>query len=67
MGQNLIIEKLFGTVPFVFIFIVGNSYINEGKTPIICSYLMLETEIFTPTSMINTIIIFLTSIILKSN
>lgn len=67
VSQNLIIEKLFKRVPFVVIFIVENRYINEGKNPLIYSYLMLGREIFTPTSMINTIIIALTSIILKSN
>jgi len=63
----LIIEKLFGIVPFVVIFIVERSYRSEGKNPVIYSYLMLGTEIFTPASMINTVIIFLTSIILKPN
>lgn len=53
MSQSLIIEKLFGTVPFVATFKVENSCLNEGKNPIACLYLKLGTEIFTPTSMIN--------------
>lgn len=67
MSQNLIIQKLFGTVPVVVIFIVDNSYINEGENTVIGSYLMLGTKIFTPSVMIKTLIIFLASIILKSN
>lgn len=62
MSQNLIIGKLSGTVPFVVIFIVENNYINEEKNLVICLYLMLRTETLTPTFMINTVIIFLTSI-----
>lgn len=67
MSQNMITEKLFEAVLSVVIFVVENSYINEGKNLVMCLYSALGTEIFTPTSMINTVIIFITSIIWKSN
>lgn len=67
MSLNMITEKLFETALFVVIFIVDNSYISEGKNLVICLYLVLGTEIFTPTSMINIVIIFISSVILKSS
>lgn len=67
MSLNMIIEKLFETALFVVIFIVDNSYINEGENLVICLYLVLGTEIFTLTSMINIVIICITSVILKSS
>lgn len=67
MSQNVIIEKLFDMVSFVIIFVVENSYINEWEHSVICKYMVLGAEIFAPTSMINTVILFLTGITLKSN
>lgn len=52
---------------FCYYFVVENSYINEWEHSVICKYMVLGPEIFAPTSMINTVILFLTGITLKSN